>query len=281
MAAVIEVKDLCFSRGGQEVLHNVSFAIQPHALVAVVGPNGGGKTTLLRLLLGELRPQYGSVRVFNESPDRVRDRIGYVPQTLPFDNRFPISVGEVVLMGRIAHTRLGFYRKTDHDVMREALCRVDLDGFEKRSFAALSGGERQRVLIAQALAGGSELLLLDEPTANVDPKHATLLYDLFSRLTRSMTVMMVSHNLGVVTGHATHVLCLNRSAGLHAIGEVASATFTEAFGGELRTIRHAADCTVTDPSHNLGTPHHAACCHEGHSIPQTESISHSTGYSKE
>jgi len=133
-------------------------------------------------------------------------------------------------------------------------------GFEARSFAELSGGERQRVMIAQALAGGSELLLLDEPVANVDPEHASLMYELFRELSRDVTVMMVSHNLGVVTGHATHVLCVNRTAGLHAIGEVASATFTEAFGGSLTSIRHGSDCHVLDPSAVLHEPHHGGAC---------------------
>ena len=256
MEPVIQVKDLCFSRGRQEVLHNVSFEIAPHALVAVVGPNGGGKTTLLRLLLGELEPDYGSVAVFGEKPSLVRKRIGYVPQTFPFDNRFPISVLEAVMMGRIARTRFGFYAREDREAAQTALERVGLAGFGERSFAKLSGGERQRVLIAQALSAGTELLLLDEPVANVDPERASQLYELFSDLTESVTIMMVSHNLSVVTGHATHVLCVNRGAGFHAIGEIASTTFTESFGGILTAIRHGKDCQVTDPIPYLHTPHH-------------------------
>lgn len=263
MPPVIEVRDLCFSRGSQEILHNVSFDIGEHALVAVVGPNGGGKTTLLRLLLGELTPQYGTIRVLGDMPEKVRQRIGYVPQSLPFDTRFPVSVGEVVMMGRISHRRFGFYQREDKRAAEEALARVDLEGFWSRPFAKLSGGERQRVLIAQALAGGSELLLLDEPVANVDPEHASRLNDLFSRLTKTMTVMMVSHHLSVVTGHATHILCLNHEAGLHAIGEVASSTFTEAFGGALTELHHSLNCQITDPSHCFQSPHHGQHLQEG------------------
>jgi len=253
---VIEVSDVCFAYGRQEVLHNVSFRIAANALVAVVGPNGGGKTTLLKLLLGELTPLFGSVRVLGVMPGEARTRVGYVPQAVPFDPRFPLSVSEAVLMGRVAKSRFGAYGREDHRVAREALERVDLAGFENRAFAELSGGERQRVLIAQALAGGSEVLLLDEPVANVDPEHTSHLYELFKKLTAEVTVMMVSHNLSVVTGHATHVLCVNRTAGLHAIGEVASATFTEAFGGSLTAIRHDANCHVMDPSAAMHAPHH-------------------------
>lgn len=253
---VIDVRDVCFSYGRQEVLHNVSFRIQRHALVAVVGPNGGGKTTLLKLLLGELSPRYGTIQVLGCSPDTARRRVGYVPQSLPFDPQFPVSVREAVLMGRVAKSRFGLYGREDRRVAAEALERVGLTGFENRPLAALSGGERQRVLIAQALADGTELLLLDEPVANVDPEHTSHLYGLFKTLTDHVTVMLVSHNLSVVTGHATHVLCINRTAGLHAIGEVASRTFTEAFGGSLTTIRHDSGCHVLDPTAALHTPHH-------------------------
>ena len=256
----IDVRDVCFSFGSQEVLHNVTFQIAPRALVAVVGPNGGGKTTLIKLLLGALKPRFGTIRVLGVNPDEARKRVGYVPQTIPFDARFPVSVREVVLMGRVGKNRFGMYGRKDRDAARRALAQVRLEGFEKRSFAALSGGERQRVMIAQALAGGSELLLLDEPVANVDPEHASLMYEVFKDLVAEVTVMMVSHNLSVVTGHATHVLCVNHTAGLHAIGEVASATFTEAFGGSLTAIRHGADCQVVDPSVALHTPHHGCGC---------------------
>ena len=253
---VIDVRDVCFSYNGQEVLHNVTFSVAPHALVAVVGPNGGGKTTLLKLLLGEYAPRYGTIRVLGADPAVARTRVGYVPQAAPFDPAFPVSVNEVVLMGRVAKSRFGHYSRADRAAAQLALERVGLSGFGRRAFAELSGGERQRVLIAQALAGGSELLLLDEPVANVDPEHASRLYELFKALTQEVTVMMVSHNLSVVTGHATHVLCINGTAGMHALGEVASATFTEAFGGSLTAIRHGADCHVFDPTPAMHTPHH-------------------------
>lgn len=257
---VIDVRDVCFSYGTQEVLHNVSFQIGRRELVAVVGPNGGGKTTLLKLLLGAQVPRFGTIRVLGATPEEARSRVGYVPQAIPFDARFPVSVREVVLMGRVGKNRLGAYGPADRETAQRSLERVRLAGFERRSFAELSGGERQRVMIAQALASGSELLLLDEPVANIDPEHASRMYELFQELVADVTIMMVSHNLGVVTGHATHVLCVNHTAGLHAIGEVASATFTEAFGGSLTTIRHDADCQVLDPSAALHTPHHGCAC---------------------
>jgi len=253
----VEVRDVCFAYGDQEVLHNVSFSIARRELVAIVGPNGGGKTTLLRLLLGELQPRFGSVRVFGELPAVSKRRVGYVSQAIPFDPRFPVSVREVVLMGRVAKARLGIFGKADHTAAEEALAKVGMSGFAGRAFAEISGGERQRVMIAQALAGGSEMLFFDEPVANVDSKHASQLYNLFKELTsEGVTVLMVSHNLGVVTVHATQILCVNRTAGLHAIGDLASQTFTEAFGGSLTAIRHDSDCHVLDPSSAMHAPHH-------------------------
>ena len=260
---VIDVHDVCFSYGAQEVLHNVSFEIAPQSLVAVVGPNGGGKTTLLKLLLGALVPRFGIVRVLGLTPEEARSRVGYVPQVIPYDARFPVSVREVALMGLAGKGRFGTYSRADAEAARRALKRVQMEGYENRSFSELSVGERQREMIAQAMAVGSELLLFDEPVANVDPEHTSLMYELFRELSREVTVMMVSHNLGVVTGHATHVLCVNRTAGLHAIGEVASATFTEAFGGSLTSIRHDATCHVLDPSAAMHEPHHASAGRRG------------------
>ncbi len=264
---VISVSDVCFSYGTQEVLHNVSFEIYPNSLVAIVGPNGGGKTTLLKLLLGAELPRYGTISVLGTTPATARQRIGYVPQNTPFDDRFPISVLEVVLMGQTARHPLGFYNTRARKTAHQALERVNMQDFARRSFTALSGGERQRVMIAQALASSPELLLLDEPVANVDPENASRLYDLFSQLRRDLTLMMVSHNLGVVTGHATHVLCVNRTAGIHAIGEVASTTFREAFGGQLTAINHGVDCHVADPSNALNQPHSACCLHQPTEVP--------------
>lgn len=253
---VISVNDVCFAYNEREVLHNVSFEVAPHAFVAVVGPNGGGKTTLLKLLMGGLNPRYGTLQILGSTPQAARSRIGYVPQYTPFDAHFPLFVRDAVLMGRVGIAPLGLYRRTDRLRVKQVLEQVGLEGFEHRSFAKLSGGERQRVLIAQALVAEAELLLLDEPVANVDPDQSGRLYALFKELTKTVTVLMVSHHLGVVTSHATHVLCVNGTAELHAIGEVASETFTAAYGGgALTAIQHRTACHVIDASTAMHQPH--------------------------
>ncbi|MFZ4395229.1 MAG: metal ABC transporter ATP-binding protein [Kiritimatiellia bacterium] len=255
---VIQVQDVCFAFGAQEVLHNVSFRVPPCAFVAVVGPNGGGKTTLLKLLLGELSPRFGYVRMLGGTPREVRRRIGYVPQALPFDPGFPVSVHDVVLMGRVDRHRIGPYRAADHQAARAALAQVGMASVDSCQFAELSGGQRQRVLIAQALVSAPELLLLDEPTASVDPAATSQLYTLFHELKADRTIVMVSHNLGAVTGYATHVLCVNRTAEMQVLADVATATVRQASGGDLALLQHGPECHVMDSSEVLDSPHHGA-----------------------
>ena len=254
---IIELEKVCCGYGSQEVLHNVTFALPARSLTGIVGPNGGGKTTLLKLLLGLVVPHYGRVRVLGDAPARVRNRIGYVPQHFPFDQRYPVSAGDVVLAGRIERHRFGPYRRRDRQIVGELLARVGLADRAGRGFAELSGGERQRVLVAQALAAEPELLLLDEPTANVDARVAQELHALFARLAEQITVVMVSHNLSVVAAHASHILCVNRTTELHPAAALAQGHFHTAAGDDLLFIRHDAACHVIDASQVLAAPHAA------------------------
>ncbi len=255
--AVIEVIDLCFFFGDREILHNLNFRVREKDLVAVVGPNGGGKTTLLLLLLGLLEPTLGTVRVFGAAPAAARVRIGYVPQHFSFDPRFPVSAFDVVRMGRVEKHALGLYRREDNAAAERALEEVGMLDRRKRSFSRLSGGERQRVLIARALAGNPELLLMDEPTANVDSRAENALYELFHRISLAKTVIFVSHNLNVVTRYVSHVLCVNHAAVYHPIGEIMTAAFKEAHGGELAVLLHDLRCHITDPSRAFASAHAA------------------------
>lgn len=245
---VIKLRDVCFSYGAHEVLHNVGFELRAREMLAVVGPNGGGKSTLLRLLLGLLSPRLGSVRIFGGPPRQARARVGYVPQHPRVDPQFPVSVLDVVRMGRVERHAVGPYRRADNAAAEAALTQTGIENLRHRPFAQLSGGQRQRVLIAQALATEADLLLLDEPTANVDPKAEHELIALFGRLRQHKTLVFVSHNVNVVTRHAGHVLCVNRTAVLHPIHQVMASTLREAYGGELAVLTHDQDCHVMDAS---------------------------------
>lgn len=262
----VSVRDVCFSYGGgQETLHNVSFELPRNSFTVVVGPNGGGKTTLLKLLLGTEVPGYGEVRVLGLPPHEARRRVGYVPQQLLFDPRFPVSVLDVTLIGRVDRHRFGPYRHADRDIAMAALGRVDMAGLSNRAFAALSGGQRQRVLIAQALVTSPELLLLDEPTASVDPASAARLYALFKELASERTVLMVSHNLNVVTGNATHLLCVNRTVDMHPLLD--GHHRLHMVEGGMVVVEHDKDDHMIDATAAMRSPHHAAppCGARGHS----------------
>lgn len=250
--------NVCCSYGSVEVLHNIDFAIPAKSLTGIVGPNGGGKTTLLKLVLGLVKPRYGSVSVFGLPPEEARGIVGYVPQSFLFDSAYPISVGEVVLSGLVDRIHLGSYSRDDVAASIAALERVGLADRRNDSFSDLSGGQRQRVLIAQALASSPKLLLLDEPVANVDERAAHALHALFADLAKEITVVMVSHNLNVVAACATHVLCVNHTADLHETAHMDHAhVFKDMFGDNYMIVEHDADCQVINDT-RMHSPHAGA-----------------------
>lgn len=257
-SAALEYRSVCFAYERTEVLHNVDFILPSGSMAAVVGPNGGGKSTLLKLALGLIEPGRGAVRVFGEMPRVARRRVGYVPQYLQFDEAFPVHALDVVLMGRVDAHVVGPYRRADRDTAMASLDRVHAAPLARRSFAELSGGERQRVLIAQALASDPDMLLLDEPTANVDPETERRIYEVLHELNQSMTVVAVSHNVNVVTRHASHLLCVNRTASMVPMEDLTQEKLHAVRRGDMTVLQHEASCHVLDASEVLQTPHRAA-----------------------
>ncbi len=222
------------------IVEDVCFTIADRQFISIVGPNGGGKTTLLKLMLGLLHPTRGRIEVCGQTPVKARPCIGYMPQHLQFDPQFPVSVLDVVLMGRLGNgTRIGPYRRSDIEVAREALQRLEMDGLRSRPFPALSGGQRQRVLIARALAAAPELLLLDEPTANVDPAAESELFELLHDLSRSISVVVVSHDLGFVSQYVQSVVCVNRRVMVHPTAAVTGEVIRALYGADMRMVRHS------------------------------------------
>lgn len=236
---VIEIENLSFAYDGTLALEQVNFTVYERDFISIVGPNAGGKTTLLKLILGLLQPRQGNIRVFGTSPDKARSRIGYMPQRTTLDPLFPVSVMDVVLMGRLGHgTRLGFYSRADRLKAREALQRVEMDDFGNRPFSSLSGGQSQRVLIARALAVEPAMLLLDEPTANVDVAVENEFYELLKKLNDTMTIVLVTHDLGFASHYVTHVACVNRKLLAHPTCEISGEMISALYGSQVHMIRH-------------------------------------------
>jgi zinc transport system ATP-binding protein len=243
---VIEVRNVSFSYQATPVLEDVNLTIYDRESVCMVGPNGGGKTTLLRLLLGQLQPDRGEILIFGQPPRPrgcpARLRLGYMPQRSEYDPLFPVTVLDVVLMGRLGQPGLrgwlGWHGASDRRAAREALEQVHMADAAVRPFIALSGGQRQRVLIARALCCQPELLLLDEPTANVDSLVEARLFDELRQLGRRMTIVLVSHDLGFVTNLVQRVICVNRQAVAHPASQLTADLIRDMYGGDVNMVRH-------------------------------------------
>ncbi|MEI8186860.1 MAG: ABC transporter ATP-binding protein [Chlorobiaceae bacterium] len=216
---IIECDGLSVCLGGLKVLDGLTLSVYDGDFLGIVGPNGGGKTTLLRVILGLEKPSTGSVRVFGGLPGSFPGRIGYVPQRLFFDREFPISIRELVLMGRLSKKKIcQHYNKRDRQIAYEAICTAGLERLAERRIGDLSGGELQRALIARALAGDPELLLLDEPTASIDPQMKTTIYDLLEHLQEKLTIVLVTHDTGTISRYVTRTASLNVTLQLYESG---------------------------------------------------------------
>jgi len=222
----IELEGVSYSFGGAPALEKATLAVPRGEYLAVLGPNGGGKTTLLRLLLGLLKPDAGTVRVLGMDPSAAAPRVGYMPQFTATGRAFPISVLDTVLMGRLTpRSYWPFWPRADRDKAMECLERAGAAHLSDRALADLSGGQRQRVFIARALACDPELLLLDEPTASVDPEGRASIQDLLGELAKTLTVVLVSHDVAVISRHVTSVACVNRTVHFHPRPEITPEMF--------------------------------------------------------
>ena len=209
---IIEVRDLCFSYSGKEVLHGIDLSIPPLDFVVVIGPNGSGKTTLIKLILGLLQPTRGEILLRGKPLPGNDTAIGYVPQQINHSIHFPATALDVVLMGTHSpNKRFSFvHSHKDRKDALEALERMAILHLASRKITDLSGGQRQRVLIARALVAGPDLLVLDEPTANIDTTGQSEFYTLLKQVNEELTIFMVTHDLFTISSYAKSVACVNK-----------------------------------------------------------------------
>lgn len=237
---IIKVDNVSFSFDGPVVLDHVSLDIMKGEFLGVVGPNAGGKSTLLKLILGLLEPDSGRITVLGKSPKRGRSAIGYVPQYASFERSFPITVEDAVLLGLMGKSRLIFgYSSADYQRARDSLRETEIEDLKDRLLHTLSGGQLQRVLIARALVSKPEILILDEPTSNIDSRVEEDIFDLLKKLNERSTILVVSHDIGFISEYVTRVACLNRTLVCHETAAISGKTIEELYGMPVHMIQHS------------------------------------------
>ena len=241
MKPIIECRDVSFSYTGViPAVEMVNLTVFKGEFLGVIGPNAGGKSTLLKLMLGLLEPDQGTIRVIDKPPLAARSRMGYVPQYPAFLRDFPISVLDMVLQGRLGETRwYGGYSQADKHVAHEVLRAVESDDLAQCDIGSLSSGQLQRVLIARALASSPDILILDEPTTNIDMRVEEHIFSLLKKYNTHMTIIIVSHDVGFISGYVNRVACLNRTLRCHTTEEIDGKTIEDLYGVEVKMIRHA------------------------------------------
>jgi zinc transport system ATP-binding protein len=239
MSAVVDLEGVSFSYGGSAVLQRIYLHVEEGEFLGIVGPNAGGKSTLLKLILGLLEPQAGRVRVLGQDPRLARKAIGYVPQYPEFARDFPISVEQVVMMGRLGlGPNWGGYRARDRAAARQALDEVEAGSLMRRQIGTLSGGQLQRVLLARALACEPRILVLDEPTANIDQRMESDIFDQLRELNRRLTILVVSHDVAFISEYVQRVACLNRTLSCHPTSAIDGQLIRDLYGGPVRMVAH-------------------------------------------
>lgn len=236
MAFIFEMDSLSASYGADTVLEDINFRVNENDFIGVIGPNGGGKTTLLKVILGLIKPSSGSIR-FNHSLKDF-ERIGYLPQISTGDVDYPVNVTDVILSGMMIRKRI-ITGMSSADKRKAGMIieELGLSGLEKTSLNELSGGQLQRVFLGRAIIGDPELLLLDEPGNFVDSSFENDFYGKLKELNSRMAILMVSHDIGMISSHVRSYACVNRKLHYHPSSEITSEQLL-AYGCPIQLITH-------------------------------------------
>ncbi len=247
---VLSIRNLYAGYEQETILQDVNLEVYNGDFIGLIGPNGGGKSTLLKVILGLLPAQSGQVTILGQDVCHGRHTIGYVPQFVESDRAFPISVWDTVRMGLLTGWKL-FHRlsKQEKGQIEAALAEVGMLDLRQSAMGELSGGQRQRVFIARALVANPKILLLDEPTASVDPNVTKDIYELLSQLNQKMAIVLVSHDMMAVSSFTKTIACLNRKLVYHNSKELSAEMLNDVYGCPVDLIAH-------------GIPHRVFAAHE-------------------
>lgn len=246
---MIHFEDVTFGYNSHIILEDVNFSVDKNDIVSIVGPNGGGKTTLLRLILGLLKPQSGKILINGKPPEHTQKIMGYVPQYISLDKKFPITVREVILSGRIRPS--GFYTKKDRIIADKAMENLELEHLKKERFSEISGGQAQRMLIARAIVSEAEILLLDEPTSNIDNPSQNRLNSILKDLSSKMTILIVTHDTGFVSEITDRVFCINKSIVEHPLDSNFSKIVSSSYSNQSFIVRHDTNLNKSDSGDSI------------------------------
>jgi len=236
---VIDIDNVSFNYGAVPVLENIFLQIHEDEFIGIIGPNASGKSTLLKLMLGLLEPDKGTIKKNNYDCEHHRHHIGYVPQHVSFARDFPVTVEEVVMMGHISSGSKFFkFNRDEIASAKQAMHALEIENIAKRQIGALSGGQLQRVLIARALVCKPNVLILDEPTSNVDMRVEEDIFALLKNYSEHMTIIVVSHDIAFISGYVDRVACLNRTLVCHNTESISGKMIEELYDAPVKMIHH-------------------------------------------
>ena len=243
---ILEIKNLSAGYDGRNVLHDINLTVYEQDFLGIIGPNGGGKTTLMKCILGLLKPTDGEI-IFHCKPS-----LGYLPQYNTIDRKFPISVEEVILSGLSVQKSLtARFTPEEKEKSRQVIARMGLEGLEHRAIGQLSGGQLQRALLGRAIISDPAVLILDEPSTYIDKRFEARLYELLAEINKECAIILVSHDIGTVLQQVKSIACVNETLDYHPDTGVTTEWLERNFNCPIELLGHG-----TLPHRVLGEHHH-------------------------
>lgn len=239
MTTLINIENVNVKFGNKTVLKEINFSVEAGEFIGIIGPNAAGKTTLVKTILGLIKPASGNITVLNSSPNLVRHRIGYVSQKPEINSQFPITVKDAVMLGRFGNDNsFGTYTVEDKNITEEILQILNITNIATYKLTDLSGGQLQRVWLARALVCQPEILILDEPTANIDVIAEENIFKLLKNYNSKMTILVISHDVAFISSYVDRVACVNQNLICHDIESINGKSIEELYGIDVSMIHH-------------------------------------------